>query len=320
MVGYDGCIRPENPASAGPPRGTTPPEPRYPPDAGDQCHAVTWRCTAGLLRPRPRAIRGRDRAERRRFLLACGLAIAPLVAWNPPVDTAGPITTRLEVPATLTSLQPITGTLHIINDSSRDVPGSYELRVIDGWTVTPAKASFTARAQNRVTVSFTITPAAKTYSALYPVHAFVRFEQDATKYEAHPIAIIAMKVALGSRRGEGGAIGAADIPPIRPGLLGRAGGYAVWLTPTANGHSIERVLFRGARGDLWFDTDPSLRRLTLMAGIEDGALRVHVSTDVSGSEIALGRWSAQASRIYAGQGNVIDHPEPFHLGADGHRL
>lgn len=37
-------------------------------------------------------------------------------------------------------------------------------------------------------------------------------------------------------------------------------------------------------------------------------------------DVAVGSWSEQAKRVYAGQGNVIVEPEAFSLGFDGHRL
>src|SRR5947209_6736084 len=101
-----------------------------------------------------------------RYLLAGCVAATGLLAWNPPVDTAGPVTTRLQVPSSITSLDPFSGTLTIINDSSREIIGTFELRGIDGWSMAPAQAPFTAAAQSRVTVPFTVAPAGKSYSAL----------------------------------------------------------------------------------------------------------------------------------------------------------
>lgn len=38
------------------------------------------------------------------------------------------------------------------------------------------------------------------------------------------------------------------------------------------------------------------------------------------ADVALGEWNRQADRIYAGVGNVLERPEAFSLGFDGHQL
>lgn len=90
---------------------------------------------------------------------------------------------------------------------------------------------------------------------------------------------------------------------------------------SANGRYRLRHHFSGWAGS--FD-------LMSEAWAEKGALRIRFWLDkapqprpwldVHLEEVALGPWSEHAKRIYAGQGNVIEEPEAFHLDADGQYL
>ncbi len=42
--------------------------------------------------------------------------------------------------------------------------------------------------------------------------------------------------------------------------------------------------------------------------------------DVHLEDVAVGQWDLPLERVYAGTGNVVDHPGPFQLSFDGHRL
>lgn len=252
-----------------------------------------------------------SRVPRARILFACGLFLPALLAWNPPVDTAGPVTARLEVPSTING--PASGTLAIINDSSRDISGTFELRSIDGWTIAPADAPFTARAQNRVEVPFTIAPAADTYRALYPIHAFVRFDEDGTNYTAHPIAIVESRLGaarhMDSRTSPAVTLAAQDV--------GTIGAYAISVTREG------LVRFRGNNAEVSFHgISPLNLARPAKLWIENGALKIQIATTGGGSRdnVYVGPWSAKATRIYAGQGNVIQNPATFYLDPDGHRL
>ncbi|HZU25450.1 MAG TPA: DUF5696 domain-containing protein [Bryobacteraceae bacterium] len=242
-----------------------------------------------------------------RLALLC--TATSLLAWNPPVDTAGPLTVTLRVPSTLQSLAPFPGSMVVINDSSRDIDGQYQLRGIDGWTIAPSQAQLHAPAQTQIVIKFVITPAERTYAAHYPVHAYVHFEQDAVKYTAHPIAIIETKVARVPPVGAGYGGGVFDAPSAKPGALGRIGPWEVVLT------TARHVLFRGLGAELSFELPATHAAVTM----EGGAVRIHLLSDPGPEAVGVGRWSKEALRVYAGQGNVIDHPAAFNLPADGHR-
>ena len=264
------------------------------------------------IRTKPRARGGGGCAARlARSLIACGFVASGVLGWNPPVDTAGPVTARLQVPSSMSG-PAVSGTLTIINDSSRDISGTFELRSIDGWAIAPAGAPFTARAQDRVEVQFTVTPSAERYNALYPIHAFVRFEQDGTHYTAHPIAILESRAGHSKTTEPGPAVD----HPLKPQNVGTIGPYSVSVTPDG------RVRFRSSMADISFHgIAPTHSPARTHLWIEDGALKIRIDTSAGPFEnVYAGPWSAKATRIYAGQGNVIQNPATFYLDPDGHRL
>src|SRR5271157_3944391 len=111
------------------------------------------------------------------------LVAAVAAAFEPPVDTAGPLTVRIQQPA-LGSYgagglvqfdQPDAPfTLNVQLSSTADGPlqGTLRLRVIDRWRVEPVgPVPFTLRPRGRATVAFRVSFGSGTYNALYPIHA-----------------------------------------------------------------------------------------------------------------------------------------------------
>lgn len=129
-------------------------------------------------------------------LLAILLLPASSRAFNPPQDTAGPLTARVEVPATITDrAAPIEGTVVLENKGQVEIKGSIHLSVIDSWHVDPAEPKpFSVGPAGTLSVDFTAHLGEPTYNALYPVHAFVEFDSADGHQTAHPIAIIETKL------------------------------------------------------------------------------------------------------------------------------
>ena len=126
-------------------------------------------------------------------------------AYNPPVDTAGPLTVRIQDPAIgnygaggLVQLtRPgIVMTVEVTLSSSADVPltGSLRLGVIDGWQSTPSAAEFRVPPKGRAELRFKVTVAPKLYNADYPIHAYADFNYEGRHYTAHPILIMEGKL------------------------------------------------------------------------------------------------------------------------------
>lgn len=120
----------------------------------------------------------------------------PAVAYNPPTDTAGPLSVRIEGPAEVTAV----GTpapVKVLLDNKGDGPlqGTIELAVVDRWKIDPVeKVEFSVDGRGTVTKEFTVTAGEGTYSAHYPIHAYVRFVAEGQEFTAHPILILETKL------------------------------------------------------------------------------------------------------------------------------
>ncbi len=113
-------------------------------------------------------------------------------AFNPPVDSTGPITARIEGPSIVTSVEtPVPLKIRVENSSEGVVEGTVSPRVADRWRVEPAKpVPFKVEGRGTAIVELTLTAGAGTRSCHYPVHAFVEVESGGKKHVAHPILIL----------------------------------------------------------------------------------------------------------------------------------
>ncbi|MCC6857626.1 MAG: hypothetical protein IT158_03640 [Bryobacterales bacterium] len=144
-----------------------------------------------------------------RFFLRVSLVwllAAAAAAYNPPVDTAGPLTVRIMEPALgsygaggLAELSrpgvPVTINVSLENTGGTPLRGSLRLQVIDRWRVEPAgPVPFTVEAKGRVRLSFTVSFGEGTFTAHYPVHAFAEFEHQGRNLTAHPVLVLATRI------------------------------------------------------------------------------------------------------------------------------
>ena len=129
-------------------------------------------------------------------LCLCFLLAGFAVAYNPPVDKAGPLTVTIEGPEVVTETGVALPVRVVVkNASDTAVQGTVELGLIDRWSAKPAEpAEFTVAAGSQVVREFTVTAGDGTYNAHYPIHAFARFEYDGQSYTAHPILILETKL------------------------------------------------------------------------------------------------------------------------------
>jgi hypothetical protein len=140
-----------------------------------------------------------------RYLLLCAWATVAL-AYNPPADTAGPITVSMQPPALGTygaggyaDLSrpdvPLTIPVTVHNASDRAISGTLRLGVIDQWKAEPATpVEFRVGPRGRLRREFTVSFGRGTYNANYPIHAYADFEVDGKKMTAHPILIVQPKL------------------------------------------------------------------------------------------------------------------------------
>ena len=122
-------------------------------------------------------------------------------AYNPPVDTAGPVTVRIHDPSLgnygaggLVELtRPgISMAVEVTLSSSANIPltGTLRLTVIDGWKTEPASVEFRILPRDSMELRFQVTTASKLYNADYPIHAYADFDHEGRHYTAHPILIM----------------------------------------------------------------------------------------------------------------------------------
>ena len=139
---------------------------------------------------------------RPRFFALFVLLAAAALAFEPPVDTAGPLTVRIQQPTLgmygagglVEFNQPDAPfTLNVQLSSAADAPlkGTLRLHVIDLWRAEPdGPVPFTLRPHGRASVAFRVSFGSGTYNALYPIHALAEFDFEGRRLVAHPILIV----------------------------------------------------------------------------------------------------------------------------------
>jgi len=129
-------------------------------------------------------------------LLGVGFSSAPLCAYNPPTDTAGPLTVRIEGPEEVTATD-VALPVDVVfeNAANESIEGAVELKLIDRWRGEPAgPVPFSVDAKGTTTRQFKVTAGRGTYSAHYPIHAYVRFDLGGRQLTAHPILVLQTKL------------------------------------------------------------------------------------------------------------------------------
>lgn len=159
------------------------------------------------------------------LVLACLLPCNFATAYNPPVDTAGPLTVHIEAPEEVKELEtPVPVRVVLENKGESAIRGTIELKLIDRWRAEPAgTVEFNVEAKASTSRQFTITAGKGTYSAHYPIHAYVRFESGGNSLVAHPILIFQTKLPA--------APVAAEPIPWEPFSVADGGQLALWQLP-----------------------------------------------------------------------------------------
>lgn len=166
-------------------------------------------------------------------LLAAGFGLALLwspahcQAYNPPTDTAGPLTVKIEGPAELAQIDaPQKVRVVLENRHERRLEGVLELQVIDRWRVEPAgPVKFSVDARAKAVREFQVVAGPGTYSGHYPIHAFARFNLEGKEFAAHPILILQTRLPRPPRP--------APAVEWKPFPLADGGQLALWRLPNA---------------------------------------------------------------------------------------
>ncbi|MGB9624068.1 MAG: hypothetical protein ACPMAQ_04335, partial [Phycisphaerae bacterium] len=131
-------------------------------------------------------------------LMAAALCILTqgVSAFDPPMDTTGALTVRIDGPADVMHVEePVPIRVVIENAGDAAVKGSVRVRVIDGWRVKPTEAvPFAVPGKGTSQAEFTVVAGKGTYNAHYPIHAFAEFDLDGRRRQAHPILVVETKL------------------------------------------------------------------------------------------------------------------------------
>ena len=158
------------------------------------------------------------------LLVSC-LPIHQARAFNPPVDTAGPISVRIEGPEVVGKTEePLPVQVVVENKGDGPIQGTLEVQLVDDWRAEPAgPVRFSVRARGSFTHELKVTAGRNTYSAHYPIHVLARFELDGRQQTAHPILVVETKLARTDRTQTPVAWKPLAVPPL--------GQLALWSVP-----------------------------------------------------------------------------------------
>lgn len=114
------------------------------------------------------------------------------LAWNPPVDTAGPVTLRIGDVGVLKEIEkPIPVEVTISNSADQPISGMLSLSVTDNWRIQGGESrEFSVKGKDSATFSYHVVAGRGTYSALYPIHARAAFQHRKEKFLAHAVLIV----------------------------------------------------------------------------------------------------------------------------------
>jgi len=156
-------------------------------------------------------------------------------AYDPPVDTAGPLQVRIYEP-TLGSYGAggrvpldrvgvsFSVAVALENSAETEIRGSLRLSVIDNWKVNPPdRVSFAVPPRGREQFRFQVTIGEGTFNADYPVHAHAEFQYLGRQLVAHPILLLATSLSNPPR---------AELPvEWNPVPVPATGGMGLWRLP-----------------------------------------------------------------------------------------
>ncbi len=117
------------------------------------------------------------------------------VAFNPPSDSEGAFTARIDGPAVFEAAgAPVDYTLVVENNSAAAVDGEARFEVIDDWRVeVDGDTAFRLDASGTHSIPFRVVAGPESLNALYPIHAFVSLGEAKAAVELHPVLVAEMQ-------------------------------------------------------------------------------------------------------------------------------
>lgn len=117
------------------------------------------------------------------------------MAFNPPKDTAGPLTVEVSAGGEIQELgKPLAAPVLLSNSGDAPLTGTVQVAVADDWKVEgEVQRPFSIPAKGTVTIPFAVVPGKRSYAALYPVHARASCRAaDGTALSAHAILLLSV--------------------------------------------------------------------------------------------------------------------------------
>jgi hypothetical protein len=198
------------------------------------------------------------------FVILC-LPFAVSVAQQnePSTVRAGSLTVRIPLPALgsygagglaefKTPGTPVTVHVEIGNAGGAPITGTVRLQLTDKWSADPAQpVAFTVAAKGAASVPFRVQFANETYNALYPIHAYVEFEEAGRKLVAHPILLVRPRQSNPPRANPPGE--------WKPFPVAANGTLALWRLPLHREHArLEQSTSFGAAPNPVYETSPAI--------------------------------------------------------------
>ena len=148
-------------------------------------------------------------------------------AWgfNPPSDTAGPLTVEIKGPEVVVATdKPLPVHVVMTNKGQRPLVGKLRLAVVDRWRIEPKETiEFSVPAGGEYQKIFIVEAGRGTYSGHYPIHAYADFTHDGKPLTAHPILVLETKLPSVAP-----AVAACEWKPF---IMGERKELGLWLLP-----------------------------------------------------------------------------------------
>lgn len=157
--------------------------------------------------------------------VAAGLMGSIAYSFNPPNDSAGPITVSIAAPDVVETTDADTEVrVTIENRSNQPVGGTLRLSVVDAWRITPDHWTVELPAQSKKENTFQLRAHGRVYRAHYPIHVRAECREGDRAWFLHPIHIFEAKTP-------------ADLPPRprpawKPFVIEQGRELALWQLPT----------------------------------------------------------------------------------------
>jgi len=209
------------------------------------------------------------------FTSLCAAAFVPSVVlcWYGHEVKSGDLKVLIEEIPEVTALEESVPVHVILENAGRAaISGTVQIRdLVDETRVVGADAKeFAVAPGEKTTLDFAVAFGRGSYSALYPVHAYVEFEQAGASMKGHAVRILSTKFA----RADGSA---TEPTPMEANVLPEAGALPLWTLRT---HRIAWQYYDGPmqyKAAGWMGSDPVSRANMGVTAVTRGDMRTSIN-------------------------------------------